>query len=46
MELHEAAGMAPSEVFAATTIRSARAMGPEDELGLLGPGKLPDLLPR
>lgn len=44
MELLRKAGMSPEEVYAAATIGGAKAMGREDEVGSLKPGKRADLV--
>lgn len=44
LEAMEAAGLAPADVLVAATRNGARAMGLEDELGTVAPGKSADLL--
>ena len=44
MELMRQAGLTPLEVLRAATVNGARAVGLENELGVIAPGRLADLL--
>jgi imidazolonepropionase-like amidohydrolase len=44
MDLMQAAGMTPLEVLRAATVSGAKALGMTDELGIVAPGRLADLV--
>jgi imidazolonepropionase-like amidohydrolase len=44
MELMTHAGLTPLEVLRSATVNGARAFGREDDLGVVAPGRLADLV--